>query len=146
MKRTAWLIAGLFLLGSFAAFLEKVGLPFLPVETVRVTQPEYAARHVLLQVFAGKESPDTRWLMLGTTEADTRVTVIAPPASGIYRTPGFSSVRQDRPFTVRIDKKVLGFIWVPDHKVEFALAPADLPLRTPQTADEFEKSLAKLHR
>lgn len=123
-----------------------MGLPFIPVETVQVDQPEYAARHVLLRVFAGQETPDTRWLLLGTTEGDTRVTVIAPPARGIYRTPGISSIRHDRPFTVRIDKKVLGFIWIPNHNVEFTLGPGELPLRTADTADEFKNALAKRTR
>lgn len=148
MNRTTWVIVAFFAIAALAAYVEKSGLPFVRPELVQVDQSEYVAEHVMLRLYAGQGQ--TKWLLLGTTEADTRVVVSSPPMRGVYQTPGFSDISVSRPFTIRIDKRVAGLFWVPQQRIQFIVPDDQLPERTTAAAAavsaEFKAALNGLRR
>lgn len=122
---------GLLVLGSNFWVLQNVR-----GNEVVVNGPSYTAPGVLLQLFAGQEGPDTNWIFLGSTDPKARITLIAPAARGIYKGTPATSVRNDGSFEIRIHRRILGILWLPDQTVRFAVPREQLPKVTAATHND----------
>ncbi|HWI64460.1 MAG TPA: hypothetical protein VNT75_21730 [Symbiobacteriaceae bacterium] len=119
MKKLLTVLAVVAAIALLVAAYNFLALRNLRGEQVTVRQPDFAENGVFVQVLAGLEGPGTHWVFIGATSDDIAITIDAPPARGIYYGGKFSSVRHDRPFEVRILRKHLGFVWLPDKTLRF---------------------------